>query len=325
METLLPSLEEHEDPPLFEVGDANISEYLNEHGYVVIRNVADEEDTGKAKEFFWKFLNEQAGMDRNQPETWKEKFYQIGAPSTGIINSKGIGQSDFLWHLRLLPAVKQTFSQVWKTDDLLTSFDGANLFRPWHREGWEKYKTRGGWFHVDQGKEKRGRHCIQGMVTLFDATPATGGLCVIPGSHKEHDKLISEAPKSTTGDFILVPPSSELLQRRKILVSAPAGSLILWDSRTIHCNCPSMEMPTMPTDDMIRMVGYVCMTPQKLASLRTLKLREEAFRSNITTTHWPHYYYPSTVAAPNMTDNDLDAISEAQAALIGIDRLQRLM
>mmetsp|Transcript_14064 Transcript_14064/g.16018 ORF Transcript_14064/g.16018 Transcript_14064/m.16018 type:complete len:144 (-) Transcript_14064:210-641(-) len=104
---------------------------------------------------------------------------------------------------------------------------------------------------------------------------ATGGLCVVPRSHKKHNDLIKQAPKSTTGDFVLVPPNSNLLEPKKQLVTAPAGSLILWDSRTIHCNSPSLITPETSVDDMLRMVGYVCMTPQKLASVRTLQMRSE--------------------------------------------------
>mmetsp|Transcript_17821 Transcript_17821/g.23329 ORF Transcript_17821/g.23329 Transcript_17821/m.23329 type:complete len:222 (-) Transcript_17821:747-1412(-) len=180
LQNLYPSLEDHVDPPVFEVGDPGMKAYLQNHGYVVVANIANEEQIRLGKELFWDFLNEHAGMKEDDPTTWGNSFYQIGSPSTGIISAKGIGQSEFMWHLRLLPNVKEAFSQIWGANDLLTSFDGANLYRPWHREGCNNYRTRGGWFHVDQGIEKTGLHCVQGMVTLYDATVATGGLCVVP-------------------------------------------------------------------------------------------------------------------------------------------------
>ena len=81
---------------------------------------------------------------------------------------------------------------MWGTDDLLTSFDGANAFRPWRLN--KQWKTSGGWYHVDQNHllpdgSQRGKVCIQGLVTLLDASSDTGGLVVVPRSHKDHEGL----------------------------------------------------------------------------------------------------------------------------------------
>ena len=50
-----------------------------------------------------------------------------------------------------------------------------------------------GWFHCDQnaflGVESRGRVCVQGLVTLRQSDQATGGLVVVPGSHRDHENL----------------------------------------------------------------------------------------------------------------------------------------
>lgn len=78
---------------------------------------------------------------------------------------------------QLLPAA------IWGTSALLCSFDGLNVFRPWSAGSGGKahWRTRGGWFHVDQNPRLRpGRHCVQGLVTLTDCTEASGGLVVIP-------------------------------------------------------------------------------------------------------------------------------------------------
>ena len=40
-------------------------------------------------------------------------------------------------------------------------------------------------------------------------------------------------------DFVMMPHDDPLLVEKKaILVKAKAGDLLLWDSRTVHCNTP---------------------------------------------------------------------------------------
>jgi hypothetical protein len=55
--------------------------------------------------------------------------------------------------------VKQIFKQIYNTNDLISSFDGCNIFRPYLNEiiykdndDFKDIKTHNGWFHVDQGK-----------------------------------------------------------------------------------------------------------------------------------------------------------------------------
>ena len=74
-----------------------------------------------------------------------------------------------MWFVRTRPKVKQAFSQVWGTDDLITSFDGCGVFRPWGFN--PDWKTDGGWWHVDQNSRLSGGNgyeCVQGLVNLFD-------------------------------------------------------------------------------------------------------------------------------------------------------------
>eukprot|EP00300_Choanocystis_sp_HF-7_P001523 c11232_g1_i1.p1 GENE.c11232_g1_i1~~c11232_g1_i1.p1 ORF type:complete len:133 (-),score=27.24 c11232_g1_i1:18-416(-) len=108
-----------------------------------------------------------------------------------------------------------------------------------------------------------------------------------------------------------------------ILVCARAGDAILWDSRTVHCNAPGTAIPwneceelrdrSLPVlqnikpccvgeefeyeaqkpDELLRMIGYVCMVPRSKASEEVLERRKQAFAQDITTTHFPQYFYVS--------------------------------
>ena len=84
-----------------------------------------------------------------------------------------------------------------------------------------------------KGPTKIGLQAVQGFVSLTDATPQTGGLCVIPGSHTSHDDLMSYAPR-WDDDFVIVPePEINPACRGGKLVQCKAGDLVLWDSRTV--------------------------------------------------------------------------------------------
>jgi hypothetical protein len=214
------------------------------------------------------------------------------------------GQSEFQWHLRTLPNVKRAFASVWGTDKLITSFDGANVFRPWSEHS--DRKTRGGWYHVDQGKGKAGRKCcVQGLVTLTDATASTGGLVLLPGSHHDHVGVVARNGSFSFGDFIPLITQDPLLSRGPAaLVCAKAGDLILWDSRTVHCNTPGLDNVVdggvddnsanrQDEHELVRMVGYVCMTPARWATYDVLARRRAAFAAKQTTSHWPHDFIPT--------------------------------
>mmetsp|Transcript_32883 Transcript_32883/g.61363 ORF Transcript_32883/g.61363 Transcript_32883/m.61363 type:complete len:319 (+) Transcript_32883:59-1015(+) len=271
----------------FEPDDVRLKDFLDENGFVVVKGVMDTSMIEVAKDKLWKFLQGNAGMIRDDASTWTaDKLESVGMPNNGIVCT-GVGQTDFMWYMRLLPKVKLAFSTVYDTDDLLCSMDGCNIFLPWHRdEASQHLKTSTGWYHVDQGLLLRGRQCVQGLVTLTDVTAATGGLCLIPGSGKHHDELVELTGVET--NFAKVPPSFHALRQKQILPLCQAGDLILWDSRTIHCSTPALEIPTQSPDDLLRIVAYICMTPRRLAGNDVLENRMQAYMRDMTMHHWPH-------------------------------------
>ena len=292
--------------PRFDIHDPQMLAYLQEFGYVVVRNVVDEDQIRAATDLVWQFLESSAGWKREDSSTWTtESFAKIGMPQTGIINGAGVGQSKAQWYIRCLPTVQAAFQKVWSSHmenshrdkhaavSLLTSFDGINVYRPWRDNA--EWKTVGGWTHVDQGRSKHGFHCIQGLVSLTNSTPETGGLVVMPGTHEHHSAFIN-SHATNEFDFARIPRDSPSLPKEMRncirLVTASAGDLILWDSRTIHDNTPAIseaaEEKSRP-DELLRIVSYICMTPSIFASNKVLEQRNEAYRRNITTSHWPHH------------------------------------
>lgn len=154
------------EPPRFEANDPLLLAYLQENGYAVVKQVASAEQVNAALDLIWQFLDENTSMKRDDQNTWTDtEFCKIGSCGTGIVNSKGIGQSDFLWYCRLLPKVTEAFHLIHQTkEQMISSFDGGNIFRPWQSLSpastsisdvdieMEHVKTNAGWLHVDQGK-----------------------------------------------------------------------------------------------------------------------------------------------------------------------------
>lgn len=288
--------------------------------------------------------------------TWETEW--LPDPKSGIMNGFGFGQSDFLWYIRTQPKVREAFEAIWGTKDLLVSFDGGNAFRPHaYNADW---LTKGGWWHTDMNAlnpGQRGRKCVQGVVNLTPASRLSGGLCVIDGSHKQHVAMCQRNPlaKASPGEFVPVPVTDPLLAEPGLLVCAEAGDLILWDSRTIHCNTPCLDGPHPPlpmpppynpspssphassgTDAsaeheappgepsssvatppaLLRVAGYVCMTPRSFASADTLKARETAYEELTSTSHWPHIFKAAGYAPHFLDKRKLKDASPAVRALV---------
>ena len=378
------------DAPQFDpVTDAaDMYAHLREKGFAVVRQVASDDDIRVGKRLLWEYLEgfsatiaEDAAdqVRRDDADTWW--CTRTWAPNTkdGIIYGRGIGQSDFMWHLRLLPRVREAFAAVWSrvveeeacagergraagdrcdgataaehsartrerdlrrgraqqgatdpaeedakgvgarkrrrlaesevpatpsprvrgrtgapegagersrvesragvtgprqatgrrqgaaggagagvagvADDLLVSFDGAAVFRPWRARA-EAARTKGGWYHVDQNFWNVGKQelaCVQGLVALTDAHEGTGGLVLFPGSHREFARLsrlkrvkseYEERPEDYVRfqereiDRVLVQGKGKHGRMLPSLVRLRAGDMLLWDSRVVHSGAP---------------------------------------------------------------------------------------
>eukprot|EP00928_Gymnodinium_smaydae_P042611 TRINITY_DN28665_c0_g1_i1.p1 TRINITY_DN28665_c0_g1~~TRINITY_DN28665_c0_g1_i1.p1 ORF type:complete len:419 (-),score=55.62 TRINITY_DN28665_c0_g1_i1:289-1491(-) len=269
----------------FNIEDPSWLEHLDAEGFVVIADVASSDELRHSEGLLWSFLEEHTTWRRSDADTWSDvSFERIGSVQNGIVNGAGMGQSDFLWHLRTLPTVRKAFELIWGTSELLVSFDAANVFRPWHH-GFRK--TVCGWWHVDQGKAKQGRHAVQGFVSLYAANSQTGGLTVVQKSHLRFDEVVGDQQNPHT-DYCTVQPYSPVLQEgQRRLICCEAGDLVLWDSRTVHANAPAPAPPTAPRNRLLRAVGYICMTPASFAPDQVRQARRVAYENDFSTSHWP--------------------------------------
>jgi len=291
-------------------------EFLVDNGYVVFRSVAGKQELDTAEALLWEFLAQcGTGIKRGVPSSWAMPALSRRAgeaakgqslavwpaeDGTGIISGNAIGQSAFMWHLRGLPRLRKAFGLIFGTDDLVSSFDGAGVFRPYgHDPSW---RSRSTWYHVDQGDGMHGFHSVQGLVSLTAASAETGGLVVVPGSHLCHEELLERPESRGEGRLRLEEGDPALREWSKdaagaVLVPLQPGDAVLWDSRTVHCSTHALrEAPqeVLGGSRLLRAVGYVSMSPTAWATRETLARRMDVFQSSrrplrsLTTTHNAH-------------------------------------
>ena len=145
------------------------------------------------------------------------------------------------------------------------------------------------------------------------------------GTHLLHDEYSARHPYADRqGDFLPVPEGDPILRRQGYLVRADPGDLILWDSRTIHCNSPAIHPPSdAPTgvdvpkpSELLRLVGYVCCTPRAWCTPAVMKHRAKAALELTTSTHWPHAFVPTGYRPPWMPPRKPSDYSRDEVRLI---------
>jgi hypothetical protein len=286
---------------------------LKEEGYVVIPNVLDPETVEERVSEIWDWLSlfSDGYIDRDDPETWKdEKLWPYTMGVKGIIQWYHCAHTNFSWNIRQDPRVVDCFARIWGTDELLTSFDGINIQRPPEITGKYASPFSENWQHIDQGKRKPGLHTVQGFVNLIDTGPDDGCLVVRPRSHLLHEEFLEVFDEDFDDkDWVKLdrkhldwfdnsdrelPKGSENTEVgacETVRVEAPAGSLVLWDSRTVHTNSsaqPERDYKGLPP---FRMVVYTCMTPREWATKAMIKKRIRYFEEGRVTNHYPHHVH----------------------------------
>ncbi len=324
---------EFTDVPRFAVGDAGAVGYLEDQGFVVIAQALSTEQSEQALALLWDYLEGLGtGISRDDIGTWGDDRWPT-AVHGAILPSYGIGHCAAQWFIRDVPAVQHSFAQVWETEDLLVSFDGVSLWRPWqHNPAW---RTNEGpsWLHIDQHPIGRpGKHCVQGLVNLLPSSPAIGGNVLIPGSHKRFANIPVDYPERLARihpsiDHFRFPKNDPLLaDTQPIMPNLHPGDLLLWDSRTIHCSAPGQgDAPNI--DGLLRAASLVCMMPKEKSNPKVIERRKQAVAKLTSTTNWSDVFvdadqFPEVLAAPNREAYrwpEVPKLNHSQLRMVGWD------
>lgn len=244
---------------------SRIKAELDEKGYCIVEDVLSTEEVKEARKYFDEFLN-------SHPQI-KESHNQVSPH--GIFKHFNAGQQRHAWFVRTRPKVQNVFKEIWKTDELVVSFDGSCYIPA------DCKKKDNIWTHTDQAPSKQGLRCIQGFVALTDNTHRS--LVVYEGSHLLHEEYAKKRNLTSSKDWLLIEHDylKEIGESRRVL-QVKAGSLVLWDSRTFHQN----QYGNACNEE--RIVQYVCFLPRANLTEKMQEKRIEYFLDERTTSHWPY-------------------------------------
>ena len=248
-----------------------IRNHLIRNGYVAIKVLSTHECTQfKAKFMTW--------LKSIKTRSWNQVF--------GIIKMYGIGQAPFMHELREHPCVQQAFRIAWNDykNALISSYDGV-CFHPANLSEQVRW-----WPHIDLHPQKHNdpsQITIQSSISLIGNMRVNdGGFIVWPYSHTLGlDFYKRKLPNVISNDIDYVPIPLDVANKlnKPKLIRVPAGTMIMWDSRLIHCNAP----PGSKRNSHDRLVAFVCMVPKNLVSRGTLLRLEHWRKTGRTTSHSP--------------------------------------
>lgn len=248
---------------------------FREDGYVVVSDVLSPRETEDALDEIWSSETLLGRFDRNDPETWGDPSWpqQEGPGGRNFLASGDAFSDACSWDISSCPRQFQLQKLLWGRDDLVMSSPGGRwgVMRPSGRNS--KWRTDSNWLHWDQNPWTEPRFVrVQAIVCLTESTPTSGGFACVPGFHRERFRKWGEdhpmGTLTTTANGKLIDesygngqpfpvPSEDPCQREIVQALAPAGSMILWDSRLPHQNVPNVD------DEAFRVVFYCNMVIAK--------------------------------------------------------------
>ncbi|KAH3830606.1 uncharacterized protein LOC127878136 isoform X2 [Dreissena polymorpha] len=257
------------------ITEANIRD-LETKGYTVVTGVISPSECDRYIEKYQQWL---AHFGQRWPKSNK-----------GLIRGYNTGHLEPTWEARL--KVKDVFSQLWKTEKLLTSFDSIAIGRP-PEEGEEPYDdVNSYWLHLDQESTREGLHAYQGGVYLEEALHDDWTLQVMENSHKVFAKFFKDNERAalTSAEkqfFRLNKTQINYFEKngcKIVRVPVPKGGMVLWDSRLVHANAQPLKGRANP--GRWRYVVFVSMTPAIWASQEDMRIKEDAYHGTKMTNHW---------------------------------------
>lgn len=259
---------------------------LQENGYAVIPHVLTPDECQHWINEFW------IAMQKFIPEATEETVCQPDSPWIhhlgGLIQS-GFNHAPFMWWVRCHPKILDIAEQIYGTRELSVSFDGIAVERaPERRRNVKGRKmTRASYdsktrlqrnYHNDRNSKYRASTDIhiQMEVPMNDVDDGDATLMVLVNSHKYYDEFVRQFPHTLSGRKDWRPLELEekmwFLSKpdvRELDVGAPKGSLILWDTKTVHSNKRATEGREHPKFRYVAFVAYNLMS--KLSDDNLLK------------------------------------------------------
>jgi hypothetical protein len=304
-------------PPQFSLDQKKEAiEFFEREGYVVFRNVLSHDELLIGRDLHWNILEHMGTkIDRKNPSTWVNAKWPTDNWNSFKYGMVAEMQSEFDWKYRDNSSILNAFASIYshydsrpiKGEDLACSFDIWSAFRPNapeldYKPSKEDWSTSILQPHADQGSWNTSFECIQGFINYIDAGEETGGFLVYPKSNHFHEKLFKLCPKhvkKNRNDWVRL--SDEEIEKmcktydlQPGLVCAERGSLVLWDSRTIHGSTPYVTKTSDVEDDLVRLVKYQSYMPKYKIPSKVKQFRIKGAKEGVSTSHWVTDWKPKT-------------------------------
>ena len=268
---------------------------LDIYGAAIIPNVISSEECEEGYTGMWNYFEHitsgwELPLKRDNEESYRE-FWKLYPKHSMLIQNWQAGHAQYVWNLRQNPKIVDIFAGIFhkEKEEMLVSFDGVSLHLPPEitRRGWYRGNN---WHHTDQSFTRPNFECIQGFISLRDIEPGDATLSILEGSHKHHEEFADTFNITDKKDWFKLRKDEEhynfyedqgCVERR---LTCKAGSLVLWDSRTIHCGVEPVKNRPSPNT---RSIVYVCYMPRELSTERLLNKKRTAFENLRMTSHWP--------------------------------------
>lgn len=266
---------------------------IRRYGVAIIPNILDENECESMVNGIWNFLehisqNWTTPVNRNDKKTWRE-FYKLYPLHSMLLQYWNVGHTQVSWDVRQNIKIVEIFAYFWDCtiNDLLVSFDGLSFNLPPEitKKGWNRGNT---WYHTDQSYITPEFKCIQSYITGLDVEEYDATLSIMEGSNRYHEEFRNKYGITDKNNWYKLNREEQLFYTEKGCdiqnIKCPKGSLVFWDSRTIHCG---IEASNERQKQHFRAIIYLCYMPRKLCSEANLKKKQKAFNELRTTSHYP--------------------------------------
>ena len=270
-----------------------LQETIDKYGVAIIPNLLNDKECNTIVSGIWDFFEHitrawSVPFSRNNVNSWKE-FYKLYPMHSMLIQHWGIGHAQVSWDVRQNEKIVDIFAHFWKcaASDLMVSFDGLSFNLPPEitKRGWNRQNT---WYHTDQTYTINDFKCMQSWITGLDVNEGDATLSFMESSNKYHKDCGEKYKIIDKKNWYKLNKEQEqfYIDKGCVLknIKCPKGSLVCWDSRTIHCGVEALKSRQHPN---FRAIIYLCYMPRNLCNKINLKKKQKAFNELRTTSHWP--------------------------------------
>ena len=278
-----------------------VRDTVKKYGVAIVPNVLNQKEIKAMQDGAWNTLEHvtqkfDTPIKRADEKSWLS-FKYLYALHSMLIQHHGVGHAQFVWDLRQNPKIIKIFSDIWGTNNLLTSFDGISFHLPPEKTNRGYYRGNA-WFHTDQSYTRPDFECIQSWVTAYDVNEGDATLCFLENSNNYSSKFGKQFNVTDTSNWYKLNEDEKDFYINDCkcepkCIKCPTGSMVFWDSRTIHCG---KESDKNRAKSNFRCVVYICMMPKEGVDSKVLQNRKKAFDEKRLTSHWPNRFklFPKT-------------------------------